>query len=378
MRIQLIILFIFLLLKIGISEAANSRFFICTSANNKQAESYIYYFESQTSKALKKEFPCASISSQATVKALIELERQKQLFGTGDDNALENIAGAMGCDYLLNLKVDVLETKVSVSAFCLDMRKSKSISRITLSAALGDDGIDAVENVSKQMIEGLKKIEICPFKGSINVLVRTERTDKKTESYPVYCNGGDGLYKIATENNKNSDANWKLNKANRFIVNGSVSYNLHEESNMEEQNDCYTCVSGRQGPRLITEKKLKTIKIEGLSNESVSEGQPIDDARAEITFNEDGTYTLKVKATSKKGDLKERTEKKAEGTCDLKNDPPENINSKADVPLQEVTFGPFSGTSLDKVLSHKDTYSTVDPLTKEKTTITFDFNLKRD
>lgn len=375
MRIQLITLF--LLFKIGISEAANSRFFICTSANNKQAETYIYYFESQTTKALKKEFPCASISSQSAVKALIELERQKQLFGTGDDNALENIASAMGCDYLLNLKVDVLETKVFVSAFCLDMRKSKSISRVTLSASLGDDGIDAVENASKQVIEGLKKIEICPFKGSINVLVRTELTDKKTESHPVYCNGGDGLYKITTENNKNSDVNWKLNKTNRFIVSGSVSYKLHEESNMEEQNDCYSCASGRQGPRMYSEKIVKTAKVEGLSNESVSEGQQIEDARAEITFNEDGTYILKVKAASKKGDLKERTEKKAEGTCDIKNDPPENINKEADVPLV-VVFGPFTGTSLDKMLSHNDTYSTVDQVTKEKTTIIYDFNLKRD
>jgi hypothetical protein len=123
---------------------------------------------------------------------------------------------------------------------------------------------------------------------------------------------------------------------------------------------------------------LKTAKVEGLSNESVADNQQIEDARAEIIFLENGTYTLKVEAASRKGDLKLRTEKRAEGTCDNQSPPPKSIDKKADVPLEEVTFGPFPGTSLDKVLSHKDTYSTVDPITKEKTTITYDFNLKKE
>jgi hypothetical protein len=110
----------------------------------------------------------------------------------------------------------------------------------------------------------------------------------------------------------------------------------------------------------------------------VADNQQIEDARAEITFLDNGTYTLKVKAASRKGDLTLRTEKRAEGTCDNLSPPPEKITKKADVPLNEVTFGPFPGTSLDKVLSHKDTYSTVDPVNKEKSTVTFDFNLKRD
>jgi hypothetical protein len=39
---------------------------------------------------------------------------------------------------------------------------------------------------------------------------------------------------------------------------------------------------------------------------------------------------------------------------------------------------PFQGTSEEKVLSQKQTITRVDPLTKEKTTISFDFNLKRE
>ena len=86
---------------------------------------------------------------------------------------------------------------------------------------------------------------------------------------------------------------------------------------------------------------------------------------------------LMVKAASKKGDLKLKTERKTEGTCDNKTDSPENITKKADVPLNEI-FGPFRGTSLDKNLSEQKTITREDPLTKEKTTITYNFNLSRE
>jgi len=134
----------------------------------------------------------------------------------------------------------------------------------------------------------------------------------------------------------------------------------------------------RKGARIYNEKFSKSAKVEGLSNESVADDQQIEDARAAITFFENGTYTLKVKAASKKGNLKLITEKHAEGTCDNQNTPPENIEKKADVPLNEVTFGPFSGTSLDKVLINKGTITTIDPITKEKTSISYDYNLKKN
>jgi hypothetical protein len=269
-----------------------------------------------------------------------------------------------------------------VSASCIPYRTKFPMSRFAehspMSENSGSQHLKNFDDVAHKLVESLKQIEICSFKGPINITIKTERSDKKTSSHTVYCNKNDGLYKLDESINKTSDANWKLTKTGRNFTGGTVNYNLLEDSHTEEQNDCYTCSSGRQGPRISTENKHKTIKIEGLSNESVYENQKIDDARTEIKFNEDGTYTLKVKATSKKGESRERNEIKAEGTCDIKNDPPEQINKMVDVPLPEITFGPYPGNSLDKALVNSGTYSTVDPLTKERTTITFDFNLKRD
>jgi hypothetical protein len=362
----------------GLATAASTRFFIATSWNNQAATGYFPHFEVEFANALKKEFPCVETMSDNTILTLLEHEKQKQFLGAGDYEELSTIGQAMGCDYLVSLKVQVLGNTALITALCADTRKSKVISRSMASVVDGSAGIKAMEKVSKELVEGLKKFEICPFKGPINVEVKTGLTDKKNESYAVYCNGLDGFYKLDVTVNNTSDANWELNKTSKNRLIGSVTYNLREETETEEQNDCHTCTSGRLGPRLYKETVLKTAKVEGLSNESVADNQQIEDARAEITFFDNGTYTLKVKATSRKGDLKLRTEKKAEGTCDNQNPPPQSIDKKADVPLKETTFGPFPGTSLDKVLSHKDTYSTIDPVTKEKTTITYDFNLKRD
>jgi len=378
MRKHIILLMLLFYLSSGVATAAKTRFFIATSCNNQAATGYFPHFEVMFANALKKEFPCVETMSDNSILTLLEHEKQKQFLGAGDYEELSTIGQAMGCDYLVSLKVQVLGTTTLITAFCADTRKSKVISRSMASVADGSSGIKDMEKVSKELVEGLKKYEICPFTGPINVEVKTERNDKKTESYAVYCNGLDGLYKLDVTTKKTSDSDWKLIKTSKNRIIGSVTYTLQEETETEEHNDCHTCTSGRLGPRLYKETELKTAKVEGLSNESVADNQQIEDARAEITFLDNGTYTLKVKAASRKGDMKLRTEKKAEGTCDNQNPPPISIDKKADVPLEETTFGPFPGTSLDKILSHKDTFTTIDPVTKEKTIITYDFNLKKD
>ncbi|MDO9253983.1 MAG: hypothetical protein Q7U54_00620 [Bacteroidales bacterium] len=378
MRKPILIMLFFLLIGSGLATAKNPMFYIIISCNNQAATGYIGLFESEFANALKEEFPCVETLSNTAVVTLLEHEKQKQLLGVGDYDEISHIGEAMGSDYLVSLNIKILGNTALITAFCTDTRTSRVISRSTASGIDGKAGIQAVEKVSKELVEGLKKYEICPFKGPMNVVVKTELTDKKTESYTVYCNGLDGLYKSDVTINNTSDANWKLNKTSKNRVIGSVTYTLQEETEKEEHNDCYICPSGRQGSRLYKETVLKTAKVEGLSNESVADNQQIEDARAEITFFDNGTYTLKVKAASRKGDLKLRTEKKAEGTCDNQSPPPVSIDKKADVGLKETTFGPFPGTSLDKVLSHKGTVTTIDPVTKEKSVITYDFDLKRD
>jgi hypothetical protein len=360
--------------------ASRTKFFIVTEGsgdeNGKLAQTYLDYFESEVLNTLKKEFPCADINSRSAIAALLEHERYKQLF-TNDEYPLENIGAAMGCDYLISLRVKVLQQKAIIVAVCLDVRKSNAVARTSLTVAHGDEGLNAVESVSKQIVEELKKLEICPFTGPVNVQISTNRYDKNTEEFPVYCNESDQVYRKVSTINKKSNAIWNFEKKSKQSATGKVTYNLFEEDIIDEQNGCYKCQSGREGGRTYYEKITKVTEISGLSNESTVEGKAVDDARIKIIFNDDGNYFIQIKATSKEGYMKISKDVRAEGTCDNINKPLEKIDKKSDVPLEEI-FGPYSGTARDKSLSQKQTIEKEDPVTKEKSTIIINFNLTRE
>ena len=331
--------------------------------------------------SIQKEFPCVVARYLPDSKLCIN---EMLLWGTpafGNQDVGPKIKKLVSyfanSDYWVNFSLYPINKYMAVAEIKCSDKKGKILAEFTINIGIEQIMSNEIIEPVNKLVKQLLKYEICPYTGSINVEVKTERTDKKTESYPVYCNGMDGIYKLDWSVNKTSSASWNLNKTDKFQTSGTVTYNLREETKTDEQNDCFTCPSGRLGPRWYKEKVIKTAKIEGLSNESVADDQQIEDARTEITFLENGTYTVKVTAASKKGDLKLKTGKHAEGTCSNENPPLEDITKKADIPLDEI-FGPFNGTGEDKVLNQKETITREDPITKEKTTITFDFNLKRD
>ncbi len=357
------------------------RFFIATAAagdsSGKLAASYLGYFETQVFNLLKTAYPCVEISSTSTIVAILEVERMKQLLGAGDDNVLKNLGEAFGCDYLISLKVSVTNNRALITAMCMDNRKAKAISRAMSTVQHGAKALDEVDKVAKQLIDGLKKYEICPFTGPVKLHVVSTTKDKQTEEYPVYCNHRDGTYKKEITIDNSADAEWNLFKQKKYTTYGSVKFKLYEETILEEQNDCYKCSSGREGGRTYYKKTISSADVQGLSKDSEQYGIKVDDARIEITFTDNDTYTILIKAASKQGDKKENIEKHAEGTCD--NVKPGNnfVNVKADVPLFQL-LGPFKGNAQDKVLAQKSRIKKVDPNTKEETTIEYEFNLTKD
>jgi hypothetical protein len=146
--------------------AADPKFYIMLSANNKSAASYLTYFESQFSIRLKNKIPCASYLSQSDVVAILDWERQKELLGVGDVNQLSNIAEAMKCNYLVHLRIRVFENTTMIDAFIVKKGQDKVISRIAESAPNGDESLDAIENLSKQLVDELHQYnsQLCPEK----------------------------------------------------------------------------------------------------------------------------------------------------------------------------------------------------------------------
>jgi hypothetical protein len=234
---------------------------------------------------------------------------------------------------------------------------------------LGEASIPPV----KKLVDKMKKHEICPYTGSVNVEVRSEREESSSSSVP--CDAG--LIVTDVEINSNSTLRWELVKEDLARTSGTVTYNMKENYKTVISNSCYICEDGTKGFAKTTETRDSEAKVEGLSNESISDGAQVSDARIRITFLDDGTYLLKVKATSEKGPMKVTTEKKFDGPClsSNENEPPDTKNKSIDVPITAV-FGPYKGTAEDKVLSQNEEKDVSQG--KEKSTVKIDFTLTRE
>ncbi len=370
-------LMLLLLFGFETTQAASPQFFIATTANSKEAEAYLGYFETQAFKELRKSFPCVEISSQSTVASLLELERQKQLLGSGSDEQLASIGAALGSNYLISLKVDLHENTVLISALCMNAVKAKTLSRAMASAIHGDAALDAVEIVSRELVDGLQAFEICPFTGPVDIAISSFRDTTETDQYPVYCNGGDDIYKKVTQIKTHTESTWNLRRKGVSWTEGTMTFYNTEKISIEETNGCYRCPSGREGGRTYYQKKSFNVKGNGISHESIHEGKPQQDTRVELVFLDDGTYLIKPKGTSLAANAEEETEISAEGTCDNLSPQTRTLQKEVTIPLN-VVFGPYPGKSTDKILKQHDEMNTIDPVNGERSKAVIDFELKHD
>jgi hypothetical protein len=206
----------------------------------------------------------------------------------------------------------------------------------------------------------------------VNIEVKSERDESSSTS--TTCDAGSIVTDIDIKSN--STLRWELVKESLEGASGTVTYDLKENYKTVISNSCYVCKDGTKGFAKTTETKESEAKVEGLSNESVSDGAQVADARIRISFLDDGTYLLSVKATSEKGPMKITTMKKVDGPCmgNNENEPPDTKNKSIDVPFTAV-FGPYKGTPQDKVLSQSEEKDVSQG--KEKASVKIDFTLTR-
>jgi len=379
MKTKILLLIILLTMNLSVIQAAKPQFMVVISQDADMHDTNVGFciqvLTAYIRSGFKQQLPCTELQEMEDIVTRLRFQRMQSLLGTPGADEMNNIAGGLGIEYLIIVNASTMNSMINCSARCFFYKKKECIAEGNFRNSVQDMN-ECAHQVARKMIKELSDLEICPFKGTINVTVKTERRDQQVESHPVYCNQSDGLYRHETNINNNSNMIWKLNKSGKNTTGGSVNISLYEETTIEEQNDCAPCPNGKQASRMLNERTVKQANVEGLSNESVFEGIKIDDARTTIKFNPDSTYIIMVEAASRSGDSKLKTETKIEGSCEKVNKT-DKVDKKVDIPLFEI-FVPFKGTSFDKVLTGSDTNVRDDTSIKEKTTITYDFSLKKD
>jgi hypothetical protein len=327
--------------------------------------------------AFEKNFPCADIRTPQTAKLCIEELRLQGTPAFGSQNVapkIRDIVNAMkNSDYRVFYSLYPISEDMAQAKVKLVDRKGKILMNISYTLGLMELMDPGTMDPVKKLVEVLKKQEICPYTGPLNITVDSKREEESTSLSLAPCGGG-SVTTTATIISS-SNINWELNKIEKRRTSGTVTYDLTEDYKTVTDYSCFKCRGGIEGALKITDTRNSKVKVSGLSNKSMLKGRKIDDARVQIVFKDDGTYLILVKATSQKGTLVQTSERKAEGACQSENKPLDTQNKSIDVPLKGV-FGPYKGTAMDKVLYQKETKDVSEG--KEKSTVTIEFSLTRD
>jgi hypothetical protein len=325
---------------------------------------------------MEKNFPCIGVTDPKAISACLgELRLQSTPeFGSRDVSQVVNrLANSLtNPDFAVKYCMYVnSEESVTASVTCAN-KEGEIIADFTESFSIGQVSGEGTSAAVKKLVDQLKKHEICPYTGSVNITVESEKEESTSSSIP--CDAGSIVTDV--EITSNSTLKWELMKEEIAMTSGSVSYDHKEKIRSITRNSCYICKDGTKGFATITETTETEANAQGLSNESVFEGANVSDARIRIAFLDDGTYMLTVKATSEKGPMKITTEKKVNGPCltDNESEPPDTKTKSIDVPFTAV-FGPYQGTPTDKVLSQSEEKDLSQG--KEKVTLKIDFTLTR-
>ncbi len=179
MKNKTVLLFLLLILAEYL-HAADPKFYIIRSQETRANAAYLNILDSEFFNGLRKKFPCASSLSNADVNIMLDLERQKELLGTGDMDQLSNIAEAMKSDYLVSLSVTVLENTTTISAFIVKKGQDKVISR-TVESVPTDDAINAAKRVAKKLIDDLYQYnsQLCREKTWTGTIKIEQHTNEK-------------------------------------------------------------------------------------------------------------------------------------------------------------------------------------------------------
>jgi hypothetical protein len=157
--------------------------------------------------ALDEQYPCATQITDDDARALLGHARNRDVLGNPDPNALATVAGAVGSDYVVSVKVTQLGGNFMVSTVTFNARTGKVISRSDKTIKADENAIDAMESMAKDVVQGLAGPK-CPsnnWSGTVNVSMEGSESRLTPAGDPATANGSmqvncrlDGTSSLAT------------------------------------------------------------------------------------------------------------------------------------------------------------------------------------
>jgi hypothetical protein len=133
---------------------------IYTSAKQgTDAEAAADHLANQISIQLLKQYPCVAQISDSDISILLDHSRQKQLLGGEDNGELAAVAGALGADNLISVKVTAVGGQISMNVTASNTSNGQMVTNMARMTGNGEEALDAAESLAQQFVNGLSSLK---------------------------------------------------------------------------------------------------------------------------------------------------------------------------------------------------------------------------
>lgn len=330
---------------------------------------------------LRDAFSCIEVLTEDAFSREIQALRQEAL--NGESGSLSSLSNRL-CNYNFLLAVNISQTSTGLTSTSANLNQLRPVRNYGSKFLSGknSDPYNLSVTLANQLIDEASENELCPYTGTLTAIHKSERKYHEENSSEVtnfdpmtldYCTG---TQVTALDIQSSYEARWELLRQERGAALGQLNCELQELLEESDENNCYTCSSGRFGGRTWNRTTLTNFSTSKISSQSESDQNDINDTRINIKFYDNDTYMIFIKSTSTYASNCTLTiQEMAKGSCDSVNDKETKHTSKSVWIDQKL--GPFQGGPTDKTLSGKGQIQLIPSVEGETSTLEFEFSFSR-
>ena len=365
-RVCFLVAFLILLSGSVQVNAQKLKIFVFGKSNSKTAEPIEKYLKFKIAQLLSDQYPCAGNLTDKEAADLLGWARERALMGNPDEDAISNVASALGAQFVVSVNVIQVNSTFTMSAAGLDDRRGKTVSRQAAVVHSEDEAIDAADSLAEKfvsdLINSMPDCYVNEWVGTITYSrVLQVQSPTKEEGF------GSGTTTTEITSKSVAEATFEVRGAKK-AARATVKWN-EESLKKAITKQTFTCPEGNTVTRNVTEVEKTTGNAEGKA-----------DAVASVSVDGDEyTISFTVPEIDSGIGVRDWTLNDSGGCGPAWSDHQNNSIKWTSPELYEQAKGKIDHTKPD-VLTGNQTVSggpSLVPSMKQTTIITWDLKFKR-
>jgi len=272
------------------------------SQKGTDAETVAKYLENQIESILLDQYPCIDVVADKELGAMADNERQRELLGSGDDNFLTNMAGAMGAQYVITVTVTSSGSQTFMSASANNTANGQPINKDAKVTGTDKQALADADALAREFVSGLSALTSqcnAHWTGTITYHEKQNASTTTTDHHT----GGRGANGQTPESNSTTTTKWTLDDVVEVVLMpmslgaSSVNNPMAKFSHgFRNQNDNLTSSSGTDWCRAPgSNPRLQGYSESNLGESYEAEGEKSWKAPVSITLGSDGNYEATIR-----------------------------------------------------------------------------------